>query len=87
MTAEDHTHAFISVSPTRNLIAQASAVHRQTSASTSAGVAPKRTHAFAGFGRGSIVTGSTSSRSSALESDCRGPASAAIRSRIRVSIR
>ena len=36
MTAEAHTHAFISVSPTRNLIAQASAVHRQTSASTSA---------------------------------------------------
>ncbi|MCM3696326.1 hypothetical protein [Microbacterium oleivorans] len=58
MTAEAHTYAFISVSPTRNLMAQASAVHRQTSTSTSAGVAPNRTHAFAGFGRGSIVTGS-----------------------------
>jgi len=83
---EAHTQARCSTSATRKRMATATAVHRHAWASTCAGVAPNRTQARTCFGWGSIVTGSTSSPISSRASDWSGPASAAVRCKIRASI-
>ena len=81
------TQARYSVPRIENTTPTASAVQRAATASTSAGFNPNRTQARTGLGRGSIVTGSESKRSSSGVSDCKGPALTTACSKMRSFIR